>query len=357
MRKSVFVNLIILIIIGLLSCSKTGRVKDFVTDFNTAAQKNDTSTLFKMYPNLKGCSCSIKTNYNLDSLIIEELENGFLVKIGNGKDLIIIGKDEFFIKDSHGVYIYDPLKLKMGYATGWIVNGMSDNEMSDRFKEQGFVDYLINKFHAQIKSKLVVRVASSVETSSYPMSNYVIEVTNRSSLNIAGDQYVVRCRFYNIQEQKYHGKDIKAGETVSFIYSAYQMEGHPTAELIIEKPTEKDLFEKFSANGDEYDNYKNSYNSDTPKDSKISSLITKLLNERISEDELVGLSKEELSILRNSIYAKHGYIFANENLGKYFSAMPWYNGTTTDMNKVAAEFDDIEKYNVRFIKDFENRNE
>lgn len=337
-----------------MSCSKTGRVKDFVTNFITAAEKNDTSTLFKMYPNLKGCSCSIQTNYNLDSLIIEEQENGYLVKIGSGKDLIIIGKDEFFIKDSHGVYIHDPLKLKIGYATGWVVNGMSDNEMSDRFKEKGFLDYLINKFHAQIKSKLVVRVASSVESSSYPMRDYMVEVTNRSSSDIAGEQYVVRCHFYRIQEQKFHGKDIKAGETVSFIYSAYPLEGHPTAELIIEKPTEKDLFEKFSANGDEYDNYKNSYNPDIQKDSKITSLITKLFNERISEDELVGLSKEELSILRNSLYAKHGYIFKKQDLIDFFTKEEWYKEVTSDMNVAYSNFTETDIDNLKLIQQVEN---
>ena len=62
-----------------------------------------------------------------------------------------------------------------------------------------------------------------------------------------------------------------------------------------------------------------------------------------------------LKILRNSIYAKHGYIFGDKTIANFFEEKPWYKGTNTDMNKISSAFNDIEKYNVKFIVEYEKR--
>jgi YARHG domain len=64
-------------------------------------------------------------------------------------------------------------------------------------------------------------------------------------------------------------------------------------------------------------------------------------------DEVLGkLSTNELSIARNEIYARHGYIFKSSDLNKYFSTKPWYNPDPT----YNGELNEIEKYNINFIK-------
>jgi hypothetical protein len=49
-----------------------------------------------------------------------------------------------------------------------------------------------------------------------------------------------------------------------------------------------------------------------------------LATEEISEDMLDGLFIEDLRVLRNEIYARHGRIFKDKELQKYFSEQPWY---------------------------------
>ena len=67
-------------------------------------------------------------------------------------------------------------------------------------------------------------------------------------------------------------------------------------------------------------------------------------------DELMALSKEELRLARNEIYARHGRKFESEDLNAYFSAQPWYFSYLS-----ADEFDDsvlneYEKGNLDTIK-------
>ena len=70
-------------------------------------------------------------------------------------------------------------------------------------------------------------------------------------------------------------------------------------------------------------------------------------------NELSGMSKEELRLARNEIYARHGRIFGSSDLNDYFNSMAWYVG-----NVSAEEFDesvlnDYEKSNLDLIKSIE----
>ncbi len=49
-----------------------------------------------------------------------------------------------------------------------------------------------------------------------------------------------------------------------------------------------------------------------------------LATEEIPEGLLYGLFIEDLRVLRNEIYARHGRIFKDKQLQKYFSEQPWY---------------------------------
>lgn len=82
--------------------------------------------------------------------------------------------------------------------------------------------------------------------------------------------------------------------------------------------------------------------------------ISSLLSTRLlTEDDIRGLSKQDLRILRNEIYARHGYIFKSKDLREYFSAKPWYNPQYNDASDVSIFFNTIEKKNVEFIKKHE----
>jgi hypothetical protein len=75
------------------------------------------------------------------------------------------------------------------------------------------------------------------------------------------------------------------------------------------------------------------------------------ISERLlTEEDISGLSKPELRILRNEIYARHGYIFKSKDLQDYFSAKDWYRPQHEDVSNL---LNATEKKNVEFIKKHE----
>jgi hypothetical protein len=66
--------------------------------------------------------------------------------------------------------------------------------------------------------------------------------------------------------------------------------------------------------------------------------------------DLFECDKNELRILRNSIYAKHGYIFTSSDLQEYFGQLAWYNGTESN---VESKLTDDEKFYISIIQKIE----
>lgn len=63
------------------------------------------------------------------------------------------------------------------------------------------------------------------------------------------------------------------------------------------------------------------------------------LSSLISIEDLRVLDKEELSILRNAIYAKYGYKFKASKYTKYFSQIKWYQPKYDDVSNMLTETD------------------
>lgn len=72
---------------------------------------------------------------------------------------------------------------------------------------------------------------------------------------------------------------------------------------------------------------------------------------KLTENDLQGLSKQNIDLARNEIYARHGYIFKTALYKNYFEKKSWYK---PDMNFSESIFSEIEKYNVKFILDYVN---
>lgn len=64
------------------------------------------------------------------------------------------------------------------------------------------------------------------------------------------------------------------------------------------------------------------------------------------------LYKSMLRIMRNEIYARHGYNFASAGLKKYFSKQKWYKPVKSNSEVKLSE---VEQYNVDIIKMIENK--
>lgn len=67
--------------------------------------------------------------------------------------------------------------------------------------------------------------------------------------------------------------------------------------------------------------------------------------------DVEGKSKYQLSIMRNEIFARHGYIFqVNQDLKRHFESQSWYNPQYYDVNYMLSR---IERDNIDLIKRYE----
>lgn len=76
----------------------------------------------------------------------------------------------------------------------------------------------------------------------------------------------------------------------------------------------------------------------------------------LSESELTGLTKQELAIARNEIYARRGRKFTTDALQKYFDSCDWYTGRySADSFDSKVTLNDYEKKNATLILDYEKK--
>jgi hypothetical protein len=70
----------------------------------------------------------------------------------------------------------------------------------------------------------------------------------------------------------------------------------------------------------------------------------------LSYTDVEYLSSRDLKIMRNEIFARHGYIFKTSDMIQHFNSQSWYRALNND---VTAYLSKIEKDNVNFIKQYE----
>lgn len=77
-------------------------------------------------------------------------------------------------------------------------------------------------------------------------------------------------------------------------------------------------------------------------------------SEVLTTEFLDSCSNDEIDLIRNEIYARHGYIFKKEKYRNYFSTKAWYNPTESDMSKVEKKFNKIEEKNIAILVKYQN---
>ncbi len=71
-------------------------------------------------------------------------------------------------------------------------------------------------------------------------------------------------------------------------------------------------------------------------------------NRQLTKAELDQMSKAELALARNAIYARHGYQFNNPQLREFFARQRWFK--PSDVKQDEIPFTKIELDNIRLIK-------
>jgi hypothetical protein len=74
---------------------------------------------------------------------------------------------------------------------------------------------------------------------------------------------------------------------------------------------------------------------------------------RLDIFSVAQLNNQNLRLLRNTIYARHGCIFNLEDLTVHFKQFDWYNPRFENVDRLLT---DVDKYNIQMIQEFESRN-
>jgi hypothetical protein len=70
-------------------------------------------------------------------------------------------------------------------------------------------------------------------------------------------------------------------------------------------------------------------------------------SQRLLKDDDLQIPAEELDWMRNEVYARHGYSFANKDIANQFSTKSWYMPCSTNVENQLTQ---IEKTNIQRIK-------
>ncbi len=77
-------------------------------------------------------------------------------------------------------------------------------------------------------------------------------------------------------------------------------------------------------------------------------------NQLLASKDVENLYLADLEVLRNSIYARHGYAFRSARMRSVFESVPWYMPVSTNVEPYLTE---IEKKNIELIKRYEKHAE
>ncbi|MEO8513723.1 MAG: YARHG domain-containing protein [Ignavibacteria bacterium] len=99
-------------------------------------------------------------------------------------------------------------------------------------------------------------------------------------------------------------------------------------------------------------NSQSSLGSENGSSGGNSSLYPQASERLLTGDDVSNMSGWDLKIMRNEIFARHGYIFKSEEMRSYFSYEKWY---TPRYENVDDMITDVEKKNIELIKRYESR--
>lgn len=77
-------------------------------------------------------------------------------------------------------------------------------------------------------------------------------------------------------------------------------------------------------------------------------------NTVLKKEDVENMYKGDLEVMRNAIYARHGYSFKNRKMRYVFDQIDWYSPVHTD---VRSDLTDLEKKNIDLLKRYEGHAE
>ena len=157
-------------------------------------------------------------------------------------------------------------------------------------------------------------------------------------------------KFDDVSEGK-ENKKVSERDINEYKKQIKDMENDVTSE---ESSEDLDYYDDSDLSEDDYDSDLDE-DSDNYSDSSEENeyVLPDSAKRKVKKSDLKGLSIEELRIARNEIYARHGRMFDDKKLQKYFDSQSWYEGTVPASEFSEDVLSSVEKKNVAFIRQFE----
>lgn len=295
-------------------------------------------------------------NYTLVSLLAVSLlsckKDGKITE--TGKDSVIAKKDSAVVpeiyKEYYGIYTGD----------------FAGKEMISSEDGEQYEDFVNKKISLKINriTRDSVYGQSIVNGNQRPfrgifnesMKSFVLDepgndkTDGRFEIKLSGDSITGKWNAFNKTAVKSPLKTIKLSKK-EFVYNPNFMLDQDSD--LVDWSNPKDFVEKYT---DEETGKTESYT--TSKNRVASEAIFKLnaSKQKLTEKELKNLRKLDLEIIKNSVFARHGYSFKKETYRYFFEQTDWYIPVS---NNVDQELSPMEKDNVallnRFIKYAEDK--
>ncbi len=92
--------------------------------------------------------------------------------------------------------------------------------------------------------------------------------------------------------------------------------------------------------------YVQTANGDDPRN-----LIPDISSRALTDADIASLSKDQLQLAINTLYAEHGYIFKSQKLQDYFKGFDWYQPTIVNSQfNTDQQFSEVERNNCTFLR-------
>lgn len=113
----------------------------------------------------------------------------------------------------------------------------------------------------------------------------------------------------------------------------------------IDHGVQREVFDEGTPDEEVYEWVKREYASSTNKVYEINAS-----NRVLTKEDVENLTNSDLVVIRNTIYARHGYSFKNRPLRVFFDEQDWYIPVYADIKQ---EFTEIEKKNIELLLRYE----
>ena len=355
----------------LCSCdSYMGIVEETTQLFINAINSQDKATIYSIYPNAKNVENIIfPEKIEEGKIAIKKTDNNeYIVSIANSKQqkLVFRAKGEKGVEliNTYSVLELDSASIELAVKSGVPLKQISDLDNASLMKEDGdFIAYLNDTYSDQISGTLTDEQATYSWNRAYGGSVSVTQpIRNIGAVPIKGSEYNVEFFFYSPNGTNASKKIVEPGvdlepneATTMYLFpgSAYikSCENHDFSWKVSfvykNMSSIQRLLKYVKFTGKEYDDYKKS-ESENKNNKKEDTNSYAWLSERLAtESDISGKSKEDIRIMRNTIFAMHGYIFKTSDMKEYFENQSWYKAEKAD---VSSELSTIENENIQFLK-------